>query len=195
MPFFEGVEHTELIAARPFEFIVEVPWHLVGANGFDTQHFRCAHDRAMVGEPVLDSRSLFSMRVTARFRVSGTAPLDALTRWVSGNEVEMAVENWGGNLVLVTARFSRTTTYGLVSFLPRRDGTTLLRDIVWIRKRRGVLGRLFDPFDAAIRRLFIREFVRSDVERSFGIRFQPSRMIDADKMLVDYLAWLQGIHR
>jgi phenylpropionate dioxygenase-like ring-hydroxylating dioxygenase large terminal subunit len=195
MPFFDGVDHGELIAARPFEFEVDVPWYLVGANGFDAQHFRCAHDRTLVGEPVQDSRSPYSMRLTARFRVSGTAPLDTLTRWLSGNEVEMAVENWGGNLVLVTAKFPRTTTYGLVSFLPQSNGTTRLRDIVWIPRRRGLLSHLIDPMDAAIRRHFIREFVRSDVERSAGIRYHPSRMIAADKTLVDYLAWLQQIQR
>ena len=69
--------------------------------------------------------------------------------------------------------------------------------IIWMatRRRRGILGRLVDPFDAAIRRFFIREFVRSDVDRSAGIRFHPSRMIEADKMLVDYLTWLQGMDR
>jgi phenylpropionate dioxygenase-like ring-hydroxylating dioxygenase large terminal subunit len=195
MPFFEGVDDRELLAARPFEFSVAVPWHLVGANGFDVQHFRCAHDRTLVGEPVTDSRSPFSMRLTARFRVSGRAPRDSLTRWISGSEVEMAVENWGGNLVLVTAKFPRTTTYGLVSLVPLGDGTTRLRDIVWIPRRRRPFGKLVDPIDAACRRHFIRAFVRSDVERSAGIRYQPARMIDADKNLVDYLAWLQRIHR
>lgn len=193
MPFFEDGDDSELLAAQPFEFRVDAPWYLVGANGFDVQHFRCAHDRTLEGEPLMDSRSPFSMRLTARFRVSGNAPLDSITRWLSGCEVEMMVENWGGNLVLVTAKFPRTTTYGLVSFAPLGDGTTRLRDIVWIPRRRGLLGKLIDPIDAAIRRYFIREFVRSDVERSAGIRYHPSRMIAADKTLVEYLAWLREI--
>jgi hypothetical protein len=54
--------------------------------------------------------------------------------------------------------------------------------------------RLIDPLDGCIRRLFIREFVRSDVDRSAGIRYHPNRVIPADKMLVEYLAWLQAIH-
>ena len=195
MPFFDGVEDGELLAAKPFEFSVAAPWYLVGANGFDVQHFRCAHDRALVGEPTVDSRHPFSMRMSARFGVSGTAPFDVITRWLSGSEVEMAVENWCGNLVLVTAKFPHTTTYGLVSLQPRADGTTRLLDIVWIARRRGAIGRLLDPADAAIRRRFIREFVRSDVERSAGIGYQPARMIAADKNLVDYLEWLQKIHR
>ena len=91
----------------------------------------------------------------------------------------MTVENWGGNLVLVTAELQRTTSYGIVSFI----------------RRSALARRLIDPLDAIIRRFFIREFVRSDVDRSAGIRFHPERMIDADKGLVEYLGWLQSIHR
>lgn len=195
MPFFDGVSVGELLAARPFEFTVAAPWYLVGANGFDVQHFRSAHDRTLVGEPVVDSRSPFSMRLTARFRVSGRAFRDALTRVLSGSEVQMTVENWCGNLVLVTAVFRRTTTYGLVSLQPLGDGSTRVHDIVWIKRRPGLLGSVFDPMDAAIRRLFIREFVRADVESSAGIRYDPTRMTAADKTLVEYLEWLQNIHR
>ena len=57
------------------------------------------------------------------------------------------------------------------------------------------LAFILDPLDAIVRRIFLREFVRSDVHRSAGIRFHPNRMIAADKVLVDYLGWLQNIHR
>ncbi len=108
----------------------------------------------------------------------------------------MTVENWNGNLVLVTARFRRTTTYGIVSFIPLADGRTWLRDIVLIpRSKSAIARRLLDPIDAIIRRAFIREFVRSDVERSHGIRYQAAHMIAADKVLGDYMYWLQKLHR
>ena len=108
----------------------------------------------------------------------------------------MAVENWNGNLVLVTARFRRTTSYGIVSFIPLANGQTLLRDIVLIPRSKSAIGRhLFDPLDAFIRRAFIREFVRSDVERSQGIRYRATRLIAADNVLADYMNWLQELHR
>jgi phenylpropionate dioxygenase-like ring-hydroxylating dioxygenase large terminal subunit len=196
LPFFDGIAPTDLVAAPLFEFTVEAPWYLVGANGFDLQHFRCAHDRTLDGEPVLDSPHPFAWRLRAAFRVTGSSGWDRLTRWFSGSHVEMSVTNWGGNLVLVTARFRRTTSYGLVSFVPLDANRTLLRDLVWVPRSRTALGRfLFDPIDARIRRWFIREFVRSDVERSAGIRFDRRRMIEADTVLVAYLDWLRPLHR
>ena len=196
LPFFDGVKPPELLAAPLFEFTVDAPWWLVGANGFDAQHFRCAHDRTLCSELEVDSPHAFAWRVRAEFRVTGTNAFDRLTRLVSGRQVELTVTNWGGNLILVTARFRRTTTYGLVSLVPLEGGRTLLRDLVWVPRRRGLLGRLLlDPLDVRIRRRFIREFVRADVALSHGIRYEARRMIGADKVLVDYLDWLRPIHR
>jgi hypothetical protein len=97
---------------------------------------------------------------------------------------------------LVTAKFRRMTSYGLVSFTPLDKQRTKLRNIVWVPRSNNRIPRwLVDPLDAMIRRSFIREFVRSDVNRSAGIRFHADRMIAADKVLVEYLAWLQNIHR
>lgn len=194
LPFFEGVEPESVLAAEPFEFTVDAPWYLVSANGFDEQHFLCAHDRTLLGQPVISRPDPFAWRLEATFRVTGNSMLDRITRCFSGSEVEMSVTNWGGNLVLVRARFRRTVTYGLVSFIPLGDGRTWVRDIVWIPRRRGVL-RVLDRLDARVRRHFIREFVRSDVQRSAGIRYEPQRTIDADKTLTDYLTWLKHVHR
>ncbi len=196
LPFFEDTAPAGLLAAPRFEFTVDAPWYLVSANGFDLQHFRVAHDRTLCSEPVMDSPHPFARRLRARFKVTGDSWFDRLTRTFSGDEVAMEVTNWCGNFVLVTARFPRTTTCGLVSFVPLPSGRTLVRDLVWISRRGSVLGRmLLDPADARIRRHFIREFVRSDVDRSAGLRYERARMIEADRVLVEYVDWLCPIHR
>jgi phenylpropionate dioxygenase-like ring-hydroxylating dioxygenase large terminal subunit len=196
LPFFDGLTPAHLLAAPPFEFTVDAPWYLVGANGFDLQHFRCAHDRTLVGEPTVDSPHPFAWRLRAGFSVTGSSGWDRLTRCFSGSHVDLSVTNWGGNLVLVTARFRRTISYGIVSFVPLDDHRTLVRDLVWVPRSRSALGRRwFDPLDARIRRGFIREFVRSDVQRSAGLRFDRRRMIEADSVLLAYHDWLRPLHR
>jgi aminopyrrolnitrin oxygenase len=195
LPFFEGLDASQMISAPGFEFTVQAPWYLVGANGFDLQHFRSAHDRTLIGEPVVDTPDSFAWRVRARFRVTGSSVFDFITRTVSGSEVEMSVTNWCGNFVLVEASFRRTTTYGLVSFVPLGPNHTRLRDLVWIKRSLNPLGRAFlDRVDVRIRSRFIREFVKSDVESSNGLRFDRRRMIEADNTLVAYLDWLRLVH-
>ena len=59
-PFFDGVSPSQLRAAESFELRDNVPWYFVGANGFDVQHFRNAHDRVLLAEPLIDSPDPFA---------------------------------------------------------------------------------------------------------------------------------------
>lgn len=194
MPFYDGLSPADLHAARPFVLDAQTDWWMIACNGFDLQHFRSAHDRTLVGEPVIESPSPFARRITATFDVTGRGWRDRLTRTFSGPRVTMSVTSWTGTLVLVTAKFSRTTSYGLVCVTPVAAGRCRLRVIVWVPRSRTAAGRwVIDPIDAAVRRAFIRAFVRSDHERSAGIRFAPGTLIDADRTLADYFSWLAGL--
>jgi phenylpropionate dioxygenase-like ring-hydroxylating dioxygenase large terminal subunit len=192
LPFFEGMSPHELLPAKPFELLAEVPWYFIGANGFDIQHFRMAHDRTLLNEAEVTSPSQFARRVVAHFAVSGNSIQDRLTRWIAGPQVRMEVTVWGGTLILVRASFARTTTYGMFSVLPIDAERTRGRVIVWIRRSKTALGRVFfDTLNAAIRRLFIQTFLRSDLPRIAGLRYQPGNLIAADQIMADYFKWLE----
>ena len=195
LPFFDGVTPADLRPARPFAFdLPDVPWYLVTANGFDLQHFAVAHDRRLVGPPVVTDVAPFARQITATFDVVGRSWPDRLTRRWSGPQVTMSVTVYAGTLVLVTATFRRTTTYGLVSVTPTGPTASVATVIVWVPRRRGPAAAL-DRLDARVRRSFVRSFLVDDAVRSAGVRYQPSRLIDADRELAAYLRWLAGVHR
>jgi phenylpropionate dioxygenase-like ring-hydroxylating dioxygenase large terminal subunit len=194
MPFYEGLRVEDLLPAEPFELEADLPWYMVAANGFDLQHFRIAHDRTLAGEPVVDTPAPFCRRITADFEVAGGTFRDRLTRRFSGPRVRMSVTVWGGTVVLVTAEFRRTTSYGMVFVRPLGPRRSHLRTIVWVSRRRGAAARaLLDPLDAAVRRSFIRAFMLDDAVRSEGVGYNPATLIDADRELRDYFAWLAGV--
>jgi hypothetical protein len=195
-PFFDGVTPEQLRAARAFELRDDVPWYFIGANGFDVQHFRNAHDRVLVEEPVVDAPDPFARRITLRLRVAGHSFRDRITRCFAGPELTMSVTVWGGTLIFVTARFRRATSYGLMTVRPLEGEATLARVVVWVRRSESRLGRFF--FDAAnleLRRTFIRQFLYSDLGRMSGVRYFPGRLIAADKPFAGYMEWLREIHR
>jgi hypothetical protein len=71
---------------------------------------------------------------------------------------------------------------------------TLLRTIVWVRKRKNAIARaLVDPVDACIRRRFIRAFVMDDAVRSRGVRYNPATLIEPDHAMRDYFNWLAAL--
>jgi phenylpropionate dioxygenase-like ring-hydroxylating dioxygenase large terminal subunit len=194
LPFFAGVSPEEILPARSFDLLAESPWYFVGANGFDIQHFRMAHDRTLIGEPEISSPSPFARRIVATFEVSGRSAQDRLTRCFAGPRVEMDITIWCGTLIFVRATFARATSFGLFNVLPIDAQRTLGRVIVWVkRSKTAVARRLFDPANAGIRRLFIRTFLRSDLPRIAGLRYQPANLIAADAVLADYFAWLKKV--
>jgi nitrite reductase/ring-hydroxylating ferredoxin subunit len=194
LPFFDGVPPDQLLPAKSFELIAETPWFFVGANGFDIQHFRMAHDRTLLGEPEVSTPSPFARRVVATFEVSGKSLPDRLTRLVAGPRVTMDITVWCGTLILVRASFARTTTFGIFNVLPIDPQRTRGRVIVWVKRSNSAVGRLlFDSLNASIRRLFIQTFLRSDLPRIAGLRYQPERLIAADRILADYFTWLENV--
>ena len=48
LPFFPGEDPADFVPSRPFDAILQCPWWMVGANVFDVQHFKAAHDRQLV---------------------------------------------------------------------------------------------------------------------------------------------------
>ena len=200
MPFFDGCAPDELCPARPIAFDADLPWYMIGANGFDAQHFRAAHDRTLVGEPVVDEPSPGARRIAATFDVTGTGWRDGLTRLASGPRVTMSITSHGGTVVLVTARFRRTVTRGMVCVTPTSPTACRLTTIVWVPRRPGRLGRavsraVVDPANAAVRRSFIRAFLQGDRDRAVGVRYSRHTLIPADAVLADYLAWLAATAR
>ena len=194
LPFFDGLTPGRLVAAKPFELIAEAPWYFVGANGFDIQHFRMAHDRKLIGQPEVSTPSPFARRLVATFEVSGNSLQDRLTRCIAGPRVTMDVTVWCGTLILVSAKFARTTSFGIFNVLPLDAQRTLGRVIVWVKRSETALGRLLvDRLNSATRRKFIQTFLRSDLPRIAGLRYQPERLIAADEVMADYFAWLEKV--
>jgi nitrite reductase/ring-hydroxylating ferredoxin subunit len=196
LPFFAGVEPNSLIAARPFQTVLDCPWYMVGSNAFDLQHFRAAHDRRLIGEPEVICPHPFARRATACFRVAGVSLQDRITRLFAGNEVTMAITDWCGNMLFATATFRRTTSYGMVATEPLSSGKVVVRVIVFLPRSSSRAGSLLrDPFRLLIRRYFIQKFLSSDAVRLDGARYSPCGLIDWDKDLAEYFTWLVGLPR
>ena len=194
LPFFEGLQSDQLLAAQPFELVAEVPWYFIGANGFDVQHFRMAHDRILVGELQVSSPSPFARRIVATYEVTGNSGWDRLTRRIAGSRVTMSVTAWCGSLIFVRAEFARTTSFGIFNVLPLDTNRTRGRVIVWVKRSENSFGQnVFDPINAWIRRTFIRTFLQSDLPRIAGLRYQPNNLIPADRTLAEYFAWLETV--
>src|SRR6266545_972017 len=195
LPFFEGEQPAAFVRARPFGMVLRCPWWLVGANACDLQHFFGAHDRRLAGTPRVESPHPFARRASAPFAVLGDSLRDRLTRWAGGDRVELAITDWCGTLMFVTATFRRTRSHGLLTSVPLGRDRVFVRGVVFVRRSRRLLGRLlFDPLHLRVRRHFIKEFLRPDAElASKGLVYRPERLLACDEEMARYFDWLVAV--
>jgi phenylpropionate dioxygenase-like ring-hydroxylating dioxygenase large terminal subunit len=196
LPFFADCRPEEFSPARPFTTTLDCPWYLIGANAFDLQHFRAAHDRRLVGLPDVDCPAPFARRATGTFDVASDSLQDRITRAVAGPQVTMSITDYCGNLLFATAQFRRTCSYGMVCTEPLPSGRTCVRVVVFVPRSKSLVGRcLLDPLHAEVRRLFIKKFLSADSARLHGTRYSPNGLIPEDQHLAEYFVWLAQASR
>jgi hypothetical protein len=54
---------------------------------------------------------------------------------------------------------------------------------------------MIDPIDVRLRRHFIRAFLRPDADLLDGAVYRPQRLVEADRLMIEYLHWLAPVSR
>lgn len=191
--FFEPTA-SPLVPGRPAHYAIDCPWHMLGANGFDLQHFALVHDRELLDEPVIDSPSRFARRIRFTSRVTGTSLGDRLIRRLIGDRVAVSITVWAGNLIAVTAKFRRATSR-LVFVTSPLDAHRTSVDLIVLSERGPRWRSWLTPLSLWVRRALTIAFVRSDTERVRRALYRPGTLIEADRAMIEYYRWLGGIPR
>jgi nitrite reductase/ring-hydroxylating ferredoxin subunit len=196
LPFFDGFEPEQLVAARPFVEFLDCPWYMIGANAVDVQHFAIAHDRRMERKPEVSYPSPYVHRTVCHFEVVGSSLSDRITRRFGGPNVRLEIVDWGGTMIFARSVLAKTETFGIVSVVPLAADRTMGHVIVMARAGHGVVNRrLLNPLRALVRRTLIRTFLRSDVGRLAGTQYSPHTLIGIDDLFSEYFDWLKSLNR
>ncbi|MFT3684810.1 MAG: Rieske 2Fe-2S domain-containing protein [Phycisphaerales bacterium] len=188
LPFFDNVEPSQLVAAKPFDLFCDAPWHVMCANGFDLQHFSVAHERELTAPAKITEPAANCRRMEGSFRITGTSLRDRIISAINGSDERLRVTSWAGGTVLAEAHFARTSTFAHVTFNPLPDNRTRLRSVVFVKK--GFGGAPVARLSAAVKRAFIIPFLSEELPAVAGVRVNRGTLIDADRPLQDFLQWL-----
>jgi len=199
LPFFPDTDPADLLAAPAFEFLIDCPWWLVGANGFDLQHFAKSHDRRITNRPLIETPVPAARRIRVTFEVCGTDWRDHATRQFAGRYVTLDATVWSGTLAFVISRFHkspdsgswRSATYGMTEIRPvpsAPDKQSIVRVTIFCRHHKGLAP--VDWLAVRLKRDFVHAFLKPDTLLLRGAQYDPDHLIDADRQLVDYLRWL-----
>jgi len=191
LPFFWGCHPTDFAASRVSRFVLDGPWYFLPGNAFDGQHFEAVHDRRLLTPPEIDEPAPFARRVQFHAEITGTSLYDRLLKQFVGREVRISITSFGGPYVLVTGEFRRAKSYILVANRPL-DERTAATEVVVYAPRRGprMLQWLWMPTMLAVRRWFTQGFMNDDFDRLRGMRYDPRRLVAADRDLAKFFQWL-----
>lgn len=191
LPFFEDLACEECACAGPRAIELDCPWHIVGANAFDSQHLYSVHERVLQEPPQIRHRGPFALSSQTVVKVSGQGWYDRFIRLASGPVATMTATNWSGSLIFVRVQLERTTTYGMVSLQPLGKERVRAHVFAFLPCSRSALSqKMWDPLRTALRLYFIGQFLRDDAVRLQGIRSGAVNLIDADVELARYFQWL-----
>jgi phenylpropionate dioxygenase-like ring-hydroxylating dioxygenase large terminal subunit len=186
LPFFESEPAEDFVAGKMFSYQAEASWFMVAAQGFDRQHFESVHDRRLLAPPNVTSPSPYLRRNEYHAEIIGPYRRDAILKMLVGDTVTLTVNNWGGTLYVVKARFPRACSRFIVSFRPLEDGRTHFDVIVFARRGPAQLG-------LPLRRWLTRGHLVDEAAQVRQTRYVPTRLIAADEDLIECFRWLSSL--
>jgi len=192
-PFFDIKSEKNYIYSSSFTLETGCPWYLIGANGSDIQHFKMSHDRRIISEPESYNESDDIKVTRIRLHVNKGSMRDNFLRILAGPEFTFTVKSWRGTLVFVEARFRNSSTRGLLSIVPTGRRSAQVRETLILPfSSESGLFKIFSYVNLYIRRYYVKEFLKSDVSRINGVRFDPERSLPDDRIMKEYLQWVSG---
>ena len=182
-----------LISGAPFTWHLETQWYMIGANGFDARHLPFAHGRRLLAEPELHDGNPPSLGVTYEYVVEGDGLLERATRLISGSRVEFGISAWGGNLLLVRARFARDQTFGVVAVEPAGARSCSVTVIVNAQRSGMRIGMMIkDWLRVHAKQMAVRKFLQGDL-RLRGMDYVGGGLRAGDETLAAFLRWAAAV--
>lgn len=187
LPTFGAVD---LVSAPPIHWQLETQWYMVGANAFDARHFALAHGRRLLGDPQLRAPQKFCLQVSYEYAIEGHGWVDRVVRLASGPRVAFHVTAWGGNLILVQAKFARDESLGMVVVQPAGACESAVTVIVNARRTgSGAHALLIDWLRVRLKRLAIRSMLQDDARGLQQLEYIHGGLRPGDQTVAAFLRW------
>lgn len=176
----------------PYVATLALPYGMVGANAFDTQHLLPLHRRALAEPPRTTVVSDDRIRLYYRATVAGKAPYDRLIRSLGVGTVEVETECFRGTQLVFYHR--RLKAFTIFSALIVDDETTrVFLRTGRARRLRGPL-RPLDQWLLNLHHRLLLVFVFQDLAALRGVRFRPGVLLpEEDAALIAWYRHLRAV--
>jgi nitrite reductase/ring-hydroxylating ferredoxin subunit len=184
-----AVADSEVILLAGRSVVLRCSWVAVASNGFDMQHLTSVHGRALRQEPEIERPDPYTLRLRSRLRVTGRSLEDRAIRWLSNDDVRLAVTCFGGTVVAVESELGRTRSVLLLCLRPVPEGVEIV-PVFGVHRNDF---KVWDSLRVHLARRLFTAFIRKDVAFMDDMQFHPSTSGPRDPVLGEFLEYLRQL--
>ncbi len=192
LPRFQELD--EIMFSHAFVTPFDAPYQVLVANAYDEQHFGPIHGREFLEPPQLTTDSPHHFRIHFKARVTGKRFSDRLTRILGMKNVEIAINCWGSNTLLIHNKGTLSNIF--VSILPEDENHSRVFITTLTAKPR-------NPFRLPLRRAMLAvahqltlAFLSPDIQALGGMDFKPTVLIsEADHAFIEWVKYWKSLPR
>ncbi|MBD2301183.1 aromatic ring-hydroxylating dioxygenase subunit alpha [Nostoc sp. FACHB-87] len=187
LPYIPDLAAYEFDVAFGFHFVKNCHPNVVMLNAIDAQHFNTVHQLGL--DIVFDKHEyhhnaiIFTKITDPRRDFNFTK----LIRVFSKHPITYSICYWYGSTNIVTLGPDFLGFHIMFALRLLAEGKTEGRTIFMMKKRRGILGRLFNKFALWLAKLVGTHFVKGDSKIFQTIRFDLKTPIKADHSIVQFI--------
>jgi nitrite reductase/ring-hydroxylating ferredoxin subunit len=152
----------------------DLPWQSLVANGLDIEHLLAVHDRKLLATPTLDVTGNHELRVRYQTKPTAAKWSDVLMARLASDGIHGSIRSVCGSMLLVEARVGRRENFILMSFLPQKDGGTLIRGLVGMKGRNS----MWNAAAVRVARALFKAFLFKDLEVLKNLQWHEPPQVD-----------------
>ncbi|BAY15855.1 Rieske [2Fe-2S] domain-containing protein [Anabaenopsis circularis NIES-21] len=187
LPFIPDVDQDEFDVTFGFHFFKNCHPNIVMINAIDAQHFNTIHQLPF--EIIFDTEEYSPNTIIFRNTtdVRGDYSFKKLIRRISKRSITYNICYWYASTSIVTLGFDFFSLHIMFALRLIEGGKTEGRTILMMKKRKRILGKLFNQFVLWMLKLFGQNFVKGDNKIFKTMQFNFKTPIKADQSIVQLI--------
>lgn len=181
-------------AARPRVVDFNCPIEAVGLNGFDIWHYSIIHRRRVKPGVEISHHAAHHISLGFSADVMPGRVLDDLIIRLGGNHLDVKLDYWGGNLILV--RNMRSNYLALIALAPAGPERCRIFIAVYLDRRSGAAASLRQTIQLEVFRWVAYSFLKSDFPFVAGMRPSDAMLVAGkDDIAREFWRWWRALPR
>jgi len=195
LPFFPGKDPNEFFCSpKTVTIYQDSHWWTVCANAWDLQHFWHVHNRVPRETPVYDYPEPYVANVTFKSKVAGKNLADRFMRLVSGEDVDLELTTYCGNLMLSVSKFGDVHNY-MMSFNEQTGEQASVTHILFFSEgaKRSWFWRFGRTLRMILQAILSKNFFQWESDTLKDVDYNTRTLHPNDADLKRVLEWLEKV--